>query len=98
MFYRYDAGGTLLLQLHVQPNARVTAVVGPHGDALKLKISAPAADNRANVMLVRFLADQFALPAARIAIRRGVGSRRKLVEITAPNAACKELLESWRAL
>ena len=99
MFYRIDREArTVTLSLHVQPNARENRVVGPFGDALKVKIAAPALDNRANAALVRFLAGEFGVPSARVAIRRGLGSRNKLVEISVPDAGAARLLQSWEAL
>ncbi|MDH3286444.1 MAG: DUF167 family protein [Betaproteobacteria bacterium] len=38
----------LILTMHVQPGARNNQLVGLHGDALKVKIAAPATDNKAN--------------------------------------------------
>src|SRR4029434_3744412 len=46
------------LRLRIVPNAKRSEVVGPHGDALKLKIAAPALEGRANEELVEFLANK----------------------------------------
>jgi hypothetical protein len=79
---RYDAAARrLLLALHVQPNARRSEIAGLHGGALKVKIGAPATDNRANVELVEYLSEILAIPKSAITIRHGTTSRRKLVEI-----------------
>ena len=56
-------------------------IAGPHGDALKVRISAPAADNRANAALNRLLSDTLGVSLAAVAIRRGRTVRRKIVEI-----------------
>ena len=40
--------GSVVLALHVQPGARRTAVVGPHGERLKIAVASPPADGRAN--------------------------------------------------
>jgi len=80
---RYDAAAQRLsLTLHVQPNARRNEVAGFHGDALKLRIAAPAAGNQANTELIDFLSKTLEVPRSAIAIRRGSTSRRKVVEIT----------------
>jgi uncharacterized protein (TIGR00251 family) len=82
-WYRHDPShGCLILTLHVQPNAGKNAIVGRHGDALKVRIAAPAVDNKANLELVKFLKELLALPASAIVIRHGATSRRKVVEIT----------------
>ncbi|NBR30173.1 MAG: DUF167 domain-containing protein [Betaproteobacteria bacterium] len=75
------AGGKITLTLHVQPNARQTAVVGCYGDALKLKIAAPAVDDKANRAVIDFLHQWFKLSTTKISIRHGSRSRRKIVEL-----------------
>ena len=80
---RYDAAaGRLWLTLHAQPNAKANAITGLHGDALKVKIAAPAADNRANEALIAFLAQALGVPRSAVTLRHGATSRRKVVEIT----------------
>lgn len=80
---RYNAAARrLTLTLHVQPNARRTEFAGLHGDALKVRIAAPATDNRANSELVEFLGDRLGIPKSAVAILSGATSRRKVVEIT----------------
>jgi len=80
---RYDAAARRLsLTLHVQPNARRSGIAGLHGDALKVRIAAPAADNRANAELIGFLSKTLEVSRSAIAIRRGGTSRRKVVDIT----------------
>jgi uncharacterized protein (TIGR00251 family) len=90
--------GLLLLHVHVQPNARRTEIAGLHGSRLKLRLAAPAAEGRANALLVGFLARLFDLPGAQVMIRHGLHGRTKTVEIHG-QAACllaraKELLHS----
>lgn len=79
---RYDAAvRQLSLTLHVQPNARRSEIAGLHGDALKVRIAAPAADNKANAELIDFLSESLGIPKSAIVISRGATSRRKVVEI-----------------
>jgi len=81
-WHRYDAvTRRLTLTLHVQPGARKSGIAGPHGDALKIRIAAPAMDNKANAALVEFLGELLAVPKSAIAIRHGATGRRKVVEI-----------------
>lgn len=99
-WYRYDAAARRFsLTLHVQPNARKTAFAGLHGNALKVKIAAPAVDNKANAELVGFLSEALGVPKSTIAIRHGVTGRRKIVEIAAgPEIAARlEALAGGRA-
>ncbi|HKA38180.1 MAG TPA: DUF167 domain-containing protein [Burkholderiales bacterium] len=80
---RYDApGGRLTLTLHIQPNARKSSIVGVHGDALKVRVAAPAVDNKANAALIEFLGETLGVPRSAVNIRQGATSRRKIIEIT----------------
>jgi hypothetical protein len=80
---RYDAAARRLsLTLHVQPNAKKNAITGLHGDALKVRVAAPAADNRANDELIEFLAKTLEVPRSAVTLRHGATGRRKVVEIT----------------
>jgi uncharacterized protein (TIGR00251 family) len=79
---RYDAAARRIsLTLHVQPNARKSEVAGLHGDALKLRIAAPAVDNKANAALIELLTKTLEVPRSAITIRHGATGRRKVVEI-----------------
>jgi len=81
-WFSYDAATQrLTLTLHVQHNARKNEIVGLHGDALKVKIAAPAADNKANARLVDFLGGLLGVPKSAITIRHGATGRRKVVEV-----------------
>lgn len=70
------------LQLHVQPNARSTGFAGPHGDAMKLRLAAPAVDGKANAALIAFLAKFCEVPRSAVRLCAGATSRTKRVEIS----------------
>lgn len=74
-------GEAWLLELHVQPGARVTAVAGEHGGRLKLKIAAPPVDNKANMQLLSWLAGRLGVPKSAVQLVRGETSRQKTVAI-----------------
>jgi uncharacterized protein (TIGR00251 family) len=87
-WHRYQAGtARLTLQIHAQPNAKTTGAAGLHGDALKVRIAAPAVDDKANAMLLAWLAAALQLPRNALKIRSGASSRRKVVEIQPADAA-----------
>jgi uncharacterized protein (TIGR00251 family) len=71
----------LLLHIRVQPRASRSAIVGPHGDALKVRLTAPPVDGAANEELIRFLAKEFGVPQRAIEIVAGLSSRRKTVRV-----------------
>ena len=92
---RFDPGaGRLTLNIHVQPNARVSGFAGLHGDALKVRIAAPAIDDKANAALVDFLHRFLKLPSSLISIRHGARGRRKVVEIAGADASTEERIRS----
>jgi uncharacterized protein len=73
----------VVVALHVQPGARRTAIVGPHGDRLKIAVSSPPADGRANTALMEFLAERLAVPKSCLRLVSGASSREKRVAIDA---------------
>jgi uncharacterized protein (TIGR00251 family) len=80
-WFRYDAPARRFsVTLHVQPNARKSEIVALHGDALKVRIAAPAADNRANAALIVFLSETLGVQRSAMTIRHGATGRRKVVE------------------
>jgi uncharacterized protein (TIGR00251 family) len=89
---RYDAAARVLtLLIHAQPGARSSAIVGEHGGALKIRIQAPAVDNKANAALVAFLADVLGVPGSSVTVRRGARGRLKSVDVrgVGPEAMAK---------
>ena len=71
-----------------------TAITGTVGDALKLTLSAPPLDGRANAALAEFLAEVFSVPRAAVQVVTGDRSRNKVIRITGRSAA--ELQERLR--
>lgn len=69
------------LALKTIPNAPRTEVVGWLGDALKIKVHAPALEGRANDALLEFLAEKLGLSRRAITLVRGDKSRHKVVRV-----------------
>jgi hypothetical protein len=78
-------GCTLSVRLH--PGARKNGVTGVHAEALKIALTTPPVDGKANEALIAFLADSLHLPRARVALVAGATSRAKMVRITGRSAA-----------
>jgi len=76
-----EAGGLLRLSVHVQPRAASNQTTGCHDGALKVRLTAPALEDRANRQLVQFLAKCLDLPAPSFSLVRGQRSRRKTLVI-----------------
>jgi uncharacterized protein YggU (UPF0235/DUF167 family) len=72
---------TTRLALRVSAGARSSAVVGRHGEAWKIRVSAPPEGGRANAAVVQLLADTLDVPARTISVVSGHGARDKLVEL-----------------
>ena len=82
-----DSKDGAILTVHVQPKAVHTACVGIHGEALKIRISAPPVRGAANRELIRFLADELSLSTSAVHIDAGEGSRQKRVRLKGTTAA-----------
>ena len=75
------ARGTLTLNVRVQPRASKDEIAGTLDGALKIRLCAPAVENRANEALVEFLSDLLKTSKSAVRIQSGAQSRIKRVEI-----------------
>ena len=82
-WYHRTASGWLL-DIHAQPGAKVSAVAGLHGEALKIRIAAPPVDGKANEALVEFIARQLGIAKRLVCVEKGVSSRDKRLSVAAP--------------
>jgi uncharacterized protein len=74
----------LWLRLRVQPRASRDRLGEPMGDRLKVYITAPPADGKANEHLLRFLARAFRVPRGAVTLVSGETGREKTVRIASP--------------
>ena len=72
-----SAGATFAIKVH--PHAKKNAITGELGDALKLSLTAPAVDGRANQACIEFLANLLKVPRSSVTIASGQTSRRKVI-------------------
>lgn len=82
-WYRWD-GDRLILDVYVQPRAGKDCIAGPHGNAIKICLTAPPVDGKANARLLRFLARTFKVKPHQVALVKGQSSRYKTIAVTAP--------------
>src|SRR5262249_31405324 len=75
-----------LLAVRAQPGARKNAVLGEHGDALKLAVTAPPEDGRANAALVELLRDWLGLKRSQVELAGGAPIRNKTFRIRGATA------------
>ena len=88
-----DKGATFAVR--VQPRARRNAIAGEMGDALKIALTAPPVEGKANEACVDFLANLLKVPRSSVTIASGESSRNKVVRIAGLRAG--EVEERLRA-
>jgi uncharacterized protein (TIGR00251 family) len=71
----------VILDIHVQPGAKRSEFAGQHGERIKIRLAAPAAENKANEALIAFLAEHYRVSRSSVRITGGLKSRQKRVVI-----------------
>ena len=84
--------GTVVVAVRVQPRASKNEVAGVMEGALKIRLQAPALEDRANEALCEFLAELLKRPKSAVRILSGERSRTKRVEVLGVTAAEVEAL------
>ena len=79
--YVRDSDQGAVLKVQVQPRASRDEVVGPHGDGLKIRITAAPVAGAANKHLLKFLAKKLKISQSRLSITSGATSRAKSIAI-----------------
>jgi uncharacterized protein (TIGR00251 family) len=70
------------VRLRVSPGSGRAEIVGRHGDAWKVRVTAAPEHGRANDAVVRLMADTLSLPLSAVTIVSGHGARDKIIELT----------------
>jgi uncharacterized protein (TIGR00251 family) len=87
-FHLHDGKGGAALALRVTPRASKNEIVEILSDGtVKVHLTAPPVEGKANHALIKFLAEILDVPASRIDIVAGVSGRDKLVSVTDMDAA-----------
>ncbi len=71
----------IIFKVYLQPRSSKNEIVGPYRDGMKVKVTAPPIEGKANEALVRFLAKEFGIPSSCIEILKGHHSREKTLKI-----------------
>jgi uncharacterized protein (TIGR00251 family) len=77
----HDTPSAATFVVKVHPRAKKNAITGEVGDALKLSLTAPPIEGRANEACVEFLAKLLTLPRSSVTIASGHSSRRKVIRV-----------------
>lgn len=83
----HDVGDGCTLAVRVHPGAKKNNVAGLHAGAVKISLTAPPVDGRANEALIEFIAELVRIPRARVSLVSGATSRMKVLRITGKSAA-----------
>ena len=81
MIALHETAAGVTFAIKVQPRARRNAVVGELGGAVKIALTAPPVDGRANQACIEFLAELLSLPRSAIEIVSGQSSRSKVIRV-----------------
>lgn len=81
-----ESAGAVTFAVKVHPRARKNAITGEVGDALKLSLTAPPVDGKANLACIEFLANLLKLPRSSITIASGQASRLKVIRVAGVSA------------
>jgi len=76
-----EQGGAVTFAVRVLPRAGRSETAGVQGDALKVKLTAPAVEGAANAALIAFLADCLSVRKSAVSIVRGDKNRSKVVRV-----------------
>lgn len=80
--YLSENAGRLMIELHVVPGSKKTQVSGLHDNRLKIKISSPPVDGKANAEIIEFFASLFEIPKRNVELVRGELGRSKTVALS----------------
>ena len=76
-----ERNGSVTFQVKVHPRAKKNAITGEVGDALKLAVTAPAVEGRANAACIEFFAKLLKVPRSSVTITSGERNRLKVIQI-----------------
>ncbi len=82
-----EKDGTVSFAVRVQPRASRDIITGEYQGGLKIRLTAPPVDDRANEALRELLAARLKVPLSAVRIASGERSRTKRVEIRGVTAA-----------
>ena len=79
--------GGVQFAVKIHPRARKNAVTGQVGEAIKIALTAPPVEGKANAACIEFLAELLNVPRSSVTIAAGQTSRNKLIRVSGLSAA-----------
>jgi uncharacterized protein len=86
MFEIRESDGGVSFAVRVQPRAKKNAIVGEMGNALKIALTSPPVEGRANEACAAFLAKLLKVPRSSVTIASGLSSRNKVIRVAGISA------------
>jgi len=83
----HDTPGGVTFAVKVHPRAKKNAITGELGDALKVSLTAPPVEGRANEACIEFFAKLLKVPRSSVTIASGQHSRNKVIRVADISAA-----------
>ena len=77
-----ESPGGVTFAVKVHPRARKNAITGELGDTLKLSLTSPPVEGRANQACIEFFAKLLKVPRSSVTIASGHASRQKVIRVT----------------
>jgi uncharacterized protein len=87
MFPIDDMGGGARFSIRAHPQAKKNAITGELGDCLKVSLTAPPVEGKANAACIEFFAKLLKVPRSSVTIAAGEGSRNKVIRISGLSAS-----------
>jgi len=81
-----EASGSVTFAVKIHPRAKKNAITGELGDVLKLSLTAPPVDGKANDACIEFFAKFLKVPRASVTIASGQSSRTKVIRVAGLSA------------
>ena len=81
----------LTLNIKVEPRSSKSGIVGPYGDALKVKLTSPPVEGKANKELIEVLAKGFRIAKKDVEIISGQSSKNKIVRLNGVSS-----MDDWK--
>lgn len=91
-WYKWQDDKTLSINVRIQARASNDEIAGLYGDQLKIRITAPPVEGKANAHLIGFLSKCFGVPKSNITLIKGTTGRDKQLLIHSPRILPESLI------